>query len=159
MPASCRELYRHHVVLSRSVCGGSTAWPSAALVVGRLGRRGRPRRRRGKGSFLSSAHAYGFLMNSQNLLTSAGPDGYPDLGSAAFSNLTWALVDARFSRAGPLGKEVNAYVFEGGRESSVAASSGFRAAQLLFGTPVTVSPFTSAVSTLSSQRRRATVIS
>lgn len=98
--------------------------------------------------FLYSAHAYGFFLNVQNLLALVGPDGYPNLEYAATSNVAWQLEDTRFHTTVRLSDEVNAYVFRGGRQESVAVISGVRTARLglslprgatlydLFGSPV-----------------------
>lgn len=85
--------------------------------------------------FSYSAHAYGFFLNIQNLLSLVGPDGYPNLEYAATSNLTWQLEDTHFDRAVPLSAEVSAYVFRGGRQQSVAVISGVRTARLKLALP------------------------
>jgi hypothetical protein len=85
--------------------------------------------------FLYSAHAYGFFLNIQELLSLVGPDGYPNLEYAATSNLAWHLEDARFHKTVRLSDEVSAYVFKGGRQQSVAGISGVRTARLKVALP------------------------
>jgi len=75
--------------------------------------------------FLYSAHAYVCLAVAPNFVTLVGPDGYPSVETAAFSNMAWELEDSKCVRTIKLNNQVNAYLFSG-RNGMVAVISGVR---------------------------------
>lgn len=75
--------------------------------------------------FLYSAHGYSCLAVEPSFVTLVGPDGYPSVETAAFSNLAWQLEDSKYIRTVNLSDQVNAYLFSG-RNGTVAAVSGLR---------------------------------
>ncbi|MEI8197934.1 MAG: hypothetical protein WCI73_18730, partial [Phycisphaerae bacterium] len=60
-----------------------------------------------------------------NFVTLVGPDGYPSVETAAFSNMAWELEDSKFVRTIKLNNQVNAYLFSG-RNGMLAVISGLR---------------------------------
>ena len=75
--------------------------------------------------FLYSAHGYTCLATGGDFLTLVGPDGYPNVETAAFSNLAWHLEDSKYAKTVTLNDQVSAYLFRG-RNGSVAVISGLR---------------------------------
>jgi len=75
--------------------------------------------------FLYSAHGYTCLAVEASFVTLVGPDGYPSVETAAFSNMAWHLEDSKFARTVQLNDQVNAYLFTG-RNGTIAAISGLR---------------------------------
>ena len=75
--------------------------------------------------FLYSAHAYVCLAVAPNFVTLVGPDGYPSVETAAFSNMAWELEGSKIVRAIKLNNQINAYLFSG-RNGMIAVISGFR---------------------------------
>jgi hypothetical protein len=77
--------------------------------------------------FLYTAHGYQALVQRPSFSVLVGPDGYPDVELAAFSNLAWHLEDKKYVMTEPMGEKGCAYIFEG-RTGSTAALSGNRQA-------------------------------
>ncbi|MEI8079647.1 MAG: hypothetical protein WCH61_08485, partial [bacterium] len=78
--------------------------------------------------FLYSAHCYACLAVEATYVAFVaviGPDGYPNVETAAYSNLAWFLEDATFVRVIKLNAQVNGYLFTG-RQGMVAVISGLR---------------------------------
>jgi hypothetical protein len=75
--------------------------------------------------FLYSAHCYSSLLSPGSDLALVGPDGYPSIELAAFSNLAWHLEEKKFALEQPLDDKVSAYLFEG-KEGTTAIISGRR---------------------------------
>jgi hypothetical protein len=75
--------------------------------------------------FLYTAHGYEGLVQRPNISVLVGPDGYPHVELAAFSNLAWHLEDKKFIMDEPMGENGCAYIFEG-KGGSTAVLSGRR---------------------------------
>jgi hypothetical protein len=73
--------------------------------------------------FLYTAHGYECLARAPAFLTLVGPDGYPHVELAAFSNLAWHIEDSTFVRCVSLSDDVCAYLFQG-KHTATAIVSG-----------------------------------
>jgi len=78
--------------------------------------------------FLYSAHCYEALIARSSFTVLVGPDGYPQVELASFSNMAQHLEDKKFVIDEPVGEGACAYIFEG-KGGSTAVVSGLRTAK------------------------------